>query len=105
MVLKWYSNAMKTTIDRAGRVVIPKAIRDRAGLKPGTELEIAEDNGEIKLVQSTPQGRVIERDGYLLWEAAESAPVKATRQAILDAREERHRELLRRTGLEDRAGH
>lgn len=96
---------MKTTIDRAGRIVIPKAIRDRAGLTPGLDLEIAEDNGEIKIVQAAPEGRVIERDGHLLWEAANPVPEDATLRAIWEAREERHRELLRRVGIEDRSGH
>ncbi len=105
MVFRWYSNGMKTTIDRAGRVVIPKAIRDRAGLTPGSEVEIAEDNGEIKLSQSAPQGRVIERDGYLLWESEEPVPEDATLRAISEAREERYRELLGRVGIEDRSGH
>jgi AbrB family looped-hinge helix DNA binding protein len=31
---------MRTTIDKAGRVVIPASIRDRTGLSPGTTLEI-----------------------------------------------------------------
>jgi len=31
---------MKTTIDKAGRLVIPKQIREAAGLKAGVELEI-----------------------------------------------------------------
>jgi AbrB family looped-hinge helix DNA binding protein len=40
---------MRTTIDKAGRVVIPASIRDRAGLTPGTELEIAVDEFGIRL--------------------------------------------------------
>jgi AbrB family looped-hinge helix DNA binding protein len=31
---------MRTTIDAAGRLVIPKAARDELGLTPGTELEL-----------------------------------------------------------------
>ena len=40
---------MKTTIDRAGRVVIPAGIRERAGLTAGAELEITEDEVGIRL--------------------------------------------------------
>ncbi len=31
---------MKTTIDKAGRLVIPKEIREQAGLKPGVKLKV-----------------------------------------------------------------
>ena len=34
---------MRTTIDKAGRVVIPAAVRERAGLSAGSELEVTED--------------------------------------------------------------
>ena len=40
---------MKTTIDKAGRVVIPAAVRERAGLSPGSEIEITEDELGIRL--------------------------------------------------------
>lgn len=34
---------MKTTIDKAGPVVIPAAVREQAGFEPGTTLEISID--------------------------------------------------------------
>ena len=40
---------MRTTIDKAGRVVIPAAIRERAGLLAGSELEVTEDELGIRL--------------------------------------------------------
>jgi AbrB family looped-hinge helix DNA binding protein len=40
---------MRSTIDKAGRVVIPAAIRDRAGLTPGSELEITADDTGVRL--------------------------------------------------------
>lgn len=46
---EWYSYAMRTTIDKAGRVVIPAAIRERAGLSPGVELEVTTDELGIRL--------------------------------------------------------
>ena len=39
----WYLDTMRSTIDKAGRVVIPAAIRDRAGLTAGTALEVTAD--------------------------------------------------------------
>ena len=40
---------MRTTIDKAGRVVIPAAIRERAGLSPGAEIEVTEDEVGVRL--------------------------------------------------------
>lgn len=37
---------MRVTVSSKGRVVIPKEIRDRHGLGPGTRLEI-EDRGDV----------------------------------------------------------
>ena len=40
---------MRTTIDKAGRVVIPAALRERAGLSAGSEIEVTEDDLGIRL--------------------------------------------------------
>lgn len=40
---------MITTIDKAGRVVIPAAARERAGLQPGAVLEVLVDDTGIRL--------------------------------------------------------
>jgi len=40
---------MRATIDAAGRVVVPKAIRDRLRLTGGEELEIDEIEGRIEI--------------------------------------------------------
>lgn len=40
---------MRTTIDSAGRVVIPKELRSRLALVGGQELEIREREGRIEL--------------------------------------------------------
>jgi AbrB family looped-hinge helix DNA binding protein len=56
---------MRTTIDGAGRLVIPKAIREAAGLRPGTELEISERDGRIQLEAASRPMRLVQRDGFL----------------------------------------
>lgn len=46
---------MRTTIDKAGRIVIPAALRERAGFAPGSELEITEDDIGLRIERiSTP---------------------------------------------------
>jgi AbrB family looped-hinge helix DNA binding protein len=43
---------MKTTIDKAGRVVIPAAVREKAGFRPGIELEVVLDGFSVRLVRA-----------------------------------------------------
>ena len=40
---------MRTTIDSAGRVVVPKSMRDELGLSGGQELEITARDGHLEL--------------------------------------------------------
>jgi AbrB family looped-hinge helix DNA binding protein len=55
---------MKTTIDKAGRVVIPKELRDRLGMVQGEVDVFAEGAGlRIELVSTE---HLVERDGHLL---------------------------------------
>jgi AbrB family looped-hinge helix DNA binding protein len=50
---------MRTTIDKAGRVVIPAAVRDRAGFSAGTELEITLDETGLRLERVAPGPRLV----------------------------------------------
>ena len=48
-------NAMKSTIDAAGRIVVPKLLRDALGLKPGQPLEIRAGDGRLEIeIATTP---------------------------------------------------
>lgn len=58
-------NAINSTIDRAGRIVVPKAIRELAGLKPGTRLAIRFREGRVEL-EPEPRTVRLERQGGLL---------------------------------------
>lgn len=57
---------MNSTIDKAGRVVIPAPIRSRAGLKPGTELEVTFDGVAIRLVPAVPGATLVKRGNRLV---------------------------------------
>jgi AbrB family looped-hinge helix DNA binding protein len=56
---------MQATIDRAGRVVIPKLIRDALGLWPDTELEITIDGGGVRLEPVGQRERSVEESDGL----------------------------------------
>jgi AbrB family looped-hinge helix DNA binding protein len=42
-------DAMRATIDAAGRLVVPKVLRDELGFAPGTELELAALDGRLEV--------------------------------------------------------
>jgi AbrB family looped-hinge helix DNA binding protein len=50
---------MRTTIDKAGRVVIPANIRDQAGLTPGAELEVTLDDFGVRLERVAEGPRLV----------------------------------------------
>jgi AbrB family looped-hinge helix DNA binding protein len=50
---------MRTTIDKAGRVVIPASVRERAGLTAGTVLEISVDEFGVRLEPVAPGPRLV----------------------------------------------
>ena len=56
---------MKTTIDKAGRLVVPKAIREAAHLKPGTEVEFRVVAGRVE-IEPAPLDIELERRGRLV---------------------------------------
>lgn len=55
---------MRTTIDKAGRLVIPKALRDQVGITAG-EVEISVDGAAIR-IESVAADELVEADGLLL---------------------------------------
>ena len=50
---------MRSTIDKAGRVVIPASIRERAGLTPGATLEITVDDTGVRIERVAPGPRLV----------------------------------------------
>lgn len=56
---------MTTTIDKAGRVVIPAAVRERAGFQPGALLQLTVDETGIRL-ERVAEGPVVVKVGKRL---------------------------------------
>lgn len=55
---------MRTTIDKAGRLVIPKSLREQSGITSG-EVEISLDGAAIR-IESVAADDLVEEDGLLL---------------------------------------
>ncbi len=53
---------MRTTIDRAGRVIVPKALRDELGLEPGRELDMSARDGAL-VIEPVPTTVSLVRKG------------------------------------------
>ena len=66
---------MRTTIDGAGRIVVPKRLREELRLQAGQTLEIAARDGRLEIEpQATPM-RLERRDGKLVAVPDEPLPV------------------------------
>jgi AbrB family looped-hinge helix DNA binding protein len=83
--------AMNTTIDSAGRLVIPQEIRREAGLRPGMPVEVRWRAGRIE-IEPLPLPVKLVRRGKLLV----AVPEGAARGALAAETVERTRRTLRR---------
>ena len=85
---------MKLTIDKSGRIVVPKPLRERLGLKPGTELEVLEQPGGVFLRKVEERPALVKIDG--LWvHCGIAQPGTNWDRLIQEIREERIESVLK----------
>jgi antitoxin PrlF len=63
-----YSIGMKTTVSEKGQITIPKRIRDKLGLKPGTLLDLEAHSGKLVGVKR------LDEDPFEKWSGAGRLP-------------------------------
>lgn len=56
---------LKSRVADRGQVTIPKALRDRLGVVPGTTLEFSEEHGRLVAVKTSPADPVAKVYGCL----------------------------------------
>lgn len=81
---------METTLDRFGRIVLPKKVRDDLGLSPGSVLRIEERDEEIVLRPVVESSSLVHKDGILVYTGEVSGNLEA---AVRRDRDERSRKL------------
>lgn len=79
-------------IDHAGRIVLPKAVRDRMGLEAGSNLELSESEAGLLLTPVREGPSLVKRD-WLLMHPGKLAKGHYWSRLIQDHREDRIREL------------
>ena len=57
-----------TTIDAAGRLVVPKPIREQAGIGPGDTLAVTYRDGRIEIEAAPREVRIEQRQGFRIAE-------------------------------------
>jgi len=86
-------NGTQLRIDKAGRIVIPKALRERYGFAPGVSVEAHEGAGGLVLKVASA-GPALVRDKGLLVHQGEPPEHLDWQRVIEEVRQERHRAIL-----------
>jgi AbrB family looped-hinge helix DNA binding protein len=69
---------MRVAIDKVGRIVIPKSMRDALGIDGPTELELTEHDGKLELTVPYIKAHLEDRDGHTVIVPDEPVPPLTT---------------------------
>lgn len=86
------NNGMELQVDKAGRIVLPKRIRDRLRLRPGSALKLEEGPDGLFLRPVERPASLVEKDGILV-HMGEAPPGFDWNRAVEEHREERIKDL------------
>jgi AbrB family looped-hinge helix DNA binding protein len=76
------ANGMELRIDKVGRIVVPKPLRERFGFKPDTELEAIEKPEGVLLKRAEQRPPMVKVDG--LWVHQGKAEAGANWERIVE---------------------
>jgi AbrB family looped-hinge helix DNA binding protein len=71
-------NFMETSIDKFGRVLIPKKVREDLGLHPGEVLRVEEHEREITLKPLRDTPNLVNKEGVLVYSGSASGDIEGT---------------------------
>jgi AbrB family looped-hinge helix DNA binding protein len=93
---------MLTPIDKAGRIVLPKSVREDLAIKPGDVFKVSVSGATVTLTPGKPKAGFIRSGRALVFsaEGAESISPETVQEALEAGRDERHARVT--TGLPGR---
>lgn len=62
-MLFWFD--MRTKVSEKGQITVPKAVRERLGIRPGDELDVSDEGGKIVLSKAIADDPVASVYGIL----------------------------------------
>lgn len=84
----------RSVIDKAGRVVIPKPLREALHLEPGDSLELESIGEQIALRPVRTTGPLAKEHGVWVFRSGQALPASATDEVLQQIREQRDRANL-----------
>lgn len=83
------------TVDSAGRVVLPKPLRDELGLAPGDTLALESDGERVTLRPVRSSSALRKEEGVWVFRSGRKIPASETDRLLDAMREERARGVTR----------
>ena len=90
------SMTSRLTVDKAGRVVLPKPVRDELQLNPGDSLELESSEQQIVLRPVRGNGPLRKKRGVWVFRTGEPLSAKTVTDAITQVRRARDRDNVSR---------
>ncbi|WP_245698988.1 AbrB/MazE/SpoVT family DNA-binding domain-containing protein [Halopelagius longus] len=85
-----------TKVDSKGRIVLPKEVRERLGITPGTEVDIREEDGKAVVEPEDDPDEVLERMEQLVAETSSERGETTPLTEAPDPIARKHRDAVRR---------
>lgn len=82
------------TLDKAGRIVLPKPVRDELQLSPGDSLELESSEERVILRPVRGNGRIYKKQGVWVFDSGVPLDAEVVNKTLRKVREERDRRNL-----------
>jgi AbrB family looped-hinge helix DNA binding protein len=87
-------NTITTTIDKAGRIVLPKQFREELQLGPGDPVELEPSENQIVLRPARGKGRMRKEQGVWVFDSGRPLSLETVNKTIRRIRNEREHRFL-----------
>lgn len=84
----------RLTLDKAGRIVLPKPLRDELQLQAGDTLEVESSGDQITLRPTRGNGQLRKKHGIWVYRSGEPFSQEVFDKTVQEVRQERENQIL-----------